>query len=116
MDEICAGLASDADRIVIFDSSPLLLTTEAAVLASKVGQVVLVVKANQTPQDAVMAAIEKLDPAKAIGCVLNQSWASEHPHGYGYYGYGGSTPSANSSSRGSEGGQVVVDGGAASTQ
>jgi protein-tyrosine kinase len=91
MDEICAGLASDPDRIVVFDSSPLLLTTEAATLASKVGQIVFLVKANQTPQDAVLAAIEKLDPAKAIGCVLNQSWSTQdRGDGYGYYGFGDS--------------------------
>ena len=92
MDAICAELAADtSDRIIVFDSSPLLLTTEAAALASKVGQVVVVVKANDTPQDAVMAALEKLDPAKAIGCVLNQSWSTQEAvDGYGYYGYGGS--------------------------
>lgn len=95
MDEICAGLSSDGlGRIVVFDSSPLLLTTEAVVLASKVGQVVLVVHADQTPQEAVMAAVEKLDPAKAIGCVLNQNRGSqEHAEGYGYYGYSG--PASN---------------------
>jgi hypothetical protein len=32
-----------ADRIVIFDSPPLLLTTEAAVLASQMDQVVLLI-------------------------------------------------------------------------
>jgi receptor protein-tyrosine kinase len=91
MDEICAGLASDPDRIVVFDSSPLLLTTEATILAAKVGQVVFLVKANQTPQDAVTAALEKLDPAKAIGCVLNQSWSiRDLGEGYAYYGFGGS--------------------------
>jgi len=96
MDEVCAELSSDSGRIVVFDSSPLLLTTEAAVLASKVGQVVVVVKANQTPQDAVMTALEKLDPDKAVGCVLNQSWASEDAEGYGYYGYGASSAGGTS--------------------
>jgi exopolysaccharide/PEP-CTERM locus tyrosine autokinase len=100
MDEICAALASEnPSRIVVFDSSPLLLTTEAAVLASKVGQVVLVVKANETPREAVMASLEKLDPGKPIGCILNQSWGTqERAEGYGYYGYGAST-SDNSASR-----------------
>ena len=98
MDVICAELAADnSDRIIVFDSSPLLLTTEAAVLASKVGQVVLVVKANDTPQDAVVGAIEKLDPAKAIGCVLNQSWNAQDVQGYGYYGLGGSASGDESS-------------------
>jgi exopolysaccharide/PEP-CTERM locus tyrosine autokinase len=90
MDELCAELSGRPGRMVVFDSSPLLLTTEAVVLASKVGQVVFVVKANQTPQDAVKAALEKVDNAKAIGCVLNQSWGTQATaEGYGYYGYGG---------------------------
>jgi protein-tyrosine kinase len=95
MDDLCAELSGRPGRIVVFDSSPLLLTTEAVVLASKVGQVVFVVKANQTPQDAVKAALEKVDHAKAIGCVLNQSWGAEAAaEGYGYYGYGGGQAAA----------------------
>jgi exopolysaccharide/PEP-CTERM locus tyrosine autokinase len=98
MDDICTELAAAARaeaRMVVFDSSPLLLTTEAAVLASKVGQVVVVVRANDTPQAAVLAALEKLDSSKAIGCVLNQSWGTTDPgEAYGFYGYGDPTPSA----------------------
>jgi len=95
MDELCAELAARPGRMVVFDSSPLLLTTEAVVLASKVGQVVFVVKANQTPQDAVKAALEKIDHTKAIGCVLNQSWGTPATaDGYGYYGYGGASDAA----------------------
>jgi exopolysaccharide/PEP-CTERM locus tyrosine autokinase len=95
MDELCEHLSSEAGagRMVVFDSSPLLLTTEAAVLASKVGQVVVVVHANNTQQQAVLAALDKLDQTKAIGFVLNKSWgAPEHEGSYGYYGYGESTP------------------------
>ena len=101
MDEICAALPSEnPSRIVVFDSSPLLLTTEAAVLASKVGQVALVVKANETPREAVMASLEKLDPGKPIGCILNQSWGTQElAEGYGYYGYGAAN-SDNGASRG----------------
>jgi exopolysaccharide/PEP-CTERM locus tyrosine autokinase len=94
MDDLCAQLSTSAGagRVIVFDSSPLLLTTEAAVLASKVGQVVVVVRANDTRQQAVLAALEKLDQTKAIGCVLNQSWGTpEHEGSYGHYGYGEST-------------------------
>ena len=93
MEELCAGLSTPVGgRMVIFDSSPLLLTTEAAVLASKVGQIVLIVRANETPQQAVLAAIEKLDPAKPIGAVLNQTYDTHlgfsYGDYYGSYGYG----------------------------
>jgi exopolysaccharide/PEP-CTERM locus tyrosine autokinase len=94
MDELCLALSSeDAGRLIVFDSSPLLLTTEAPVLASKVGQILVVVKANDTPREAVIAALEKLDPEKAIGCILNQSLTSAEPAAsYGYYGYGDPPP------------------------
>jgi exopolysaccharide/PEP-CTERM locus tyrosine autokinase len=95
MDELCAGLSADgAGRVIIFDSSPLLLTTEAPVLASKVGQIAVVVRANATPRQAVLAALAKLDPVKAIGCILNQTGSeTEHGEGYGYgYGYGEPSP------------------------
>ena len=89
MDEFCSALsAGDAARIVVFDSSPLLLTTEAPALAANVGQIAVVVSANETRREAVMAAIEKLDPEKAIACILNRHAESGgHGEGYGYYNY-----------------------------
>jgi protein-tyrosine kinase len=90
MDDFCAALsAGDSGRIVVFDSSPLLVTTEAPALAANVGQVALVVRANETRQEAVLAAVEKLDPAKAIACILNRhADGGEHSESYGHYGYG----------------------------
>lgn len=90
MDEVCAALsAGDATRIVVFDSSPLLMTTEALAIAANVGQIAVVVLANETRRDDVLAAIDKLDESKAIACILNRNAdpgePSEH---YGYYGYG----------------------------
>ncbi len=78
------------DRVVVFDSPPLLLTTEAAVLASFVGQIVFVVNAESTPQNAVVEAIEYLGPDKAVGIVLNSARPRHFgPFGFSYgYGYG----------------------------
>ncbi|MGE0808532.1 MAG: XrtA-associated tyrosine autokinase, partial [Burkholderiaceae bacterium] len=45
------------DRIFIFDSPPLLVTTEARVLASHMGQIVMVVEAGKTPRDSVSQAL-----------------------------------------------------------
>lgn len=90
MDELCGALsAGDAARMVIFDSSPLLLTTEAVALSAHVGQIAVVVRANETRREAVAAALERLDEAKAISCILNRhAEGGEHPDGYGYYGDG----------------------------
>ncbi len=93
MDELCTALsAADRTRIVVIDSSPLLLTTEAAALAAHVGQIAVVVRANETPREAVLTAIQKLDSAKAIACILNRNAEAADSPSYGYYGYG-ETPS-----------------------
>jgi protein-tyrosine kinase len=75
----------DPRGIVLFDSSPILLTSESRVLASLVGQIVLVVKAGLTPQHAVKDTIEILGSGKRVYLVLNQADLSG-PLSY-YYGY-----------------------------
>lgn len=98
MEEVVRQLGSRyPHRITLFDSPPLLLTSESRVLAEVVGQVVLVVRAGKTPQQAVLDAISYLgdDQSKSIGLVLNQS---EHTaHGGSYYGYGAYGGSGTSS-------------------
>ncbi len=82
------------DRVVIFDSPPLLAATQAPVLANLVGQVVLVVEAEVTPQYIVQEAVAKLESCKVVGCVLNKTkkgfgftyYGLGYGYGYGYYG------------------------------
>ena len=79
------------DRIVIFDSPPLLLTTEARVLATHMGQVVVVVHAGKTSQADVQTALGTIDNCPVRLMLLNraQSAATQGAYGYGYgYGYG----------------------------
>ena len=76
------------DRILIFDAPPLLATTEASILTGLMGQVVMVVEAERTPQSQVKEALAMLDPNQIIGFVLNKTrnvFASHYPgYGYGY--------------------------------
>ena len=73
------------DRIVIFDSPPLLMTTEARVLASHMGQVVLVVEAETTTQHAVKDALRQLGSDNNVSLVYNKTKAfSGNNYGYGY--------------------------------
>jgi receptor protein-tyrosine kinase len=89
MQSLCRSLSeSDPQRIFIFDSSPLLATTESGVLASHVGQILVVVRANDTPQKAVTSALEKLDQSKAICLVLNRLYGKDGDGGHSDYGYG----------------------------
>ncbi|WP_031433190.1 XrtA-associated tyrosine autokinase [Methylomarinum vadi] len=75
-----------ADRIVIFDTPPLLATTQAEVLASMVGQVVLVIAADSTSQSLVMESVKKLENcADVVLTLLNKTKRSLDTS---YYGYG----------------------------
>lgn len=80
------------DRIIIFDSPPLLITTEARALATHMGQIVMVVHAGQTTEAAVKEAVSTIDSCPVKMMVLNQVRQSvAEGYGYGYslaYGYG----------------------------
>jgi protein-tyrosine kinase len=93
MVQICAELAEYVhDGVVLFDSSPLLLSNESQVLSRLVGQVLLVVRAEFTEQRLVREAIGLLDRTKLISTVLNnvqRTGIGDDPMSYGYgYGYG----------------------------
>jgi exopolysaccharide/PEP-CTERM locus tyrosine autokinase len=79
-----------SDRIIIFDSPPLLLTTESRVIATHMGQVIMVVNAGNTAQAAVLQAVATIEACPVKMMVLNQSrQAASDGYGYGYgYGYG----------------------------
>ncbi len=80
-----------ADRIVIFDSPPLLAASGATVLARVVGQIVLVVEAERTAQSAVKESLRLLKGLPVAGVMLNKArerWWSRFGYGSGYgYGY-----------------------------
>ena len=77
------------DRIIILDSPPLLVTSEAQAVASQVGQIAVIVEAGQTSQQVLSQTLETLDPNKAINLILNKSrqWAQTRYYG-GDYSYG----------------------------
>jgi receptor protein-tyrosine kinase len=73
------------DRIIVFDSPPLLLTTESPALATHMGQIVLVVEAERTTSSTVRQALATIERCPIVMTVLNKARAS----GIGAYsGYG----------------------------
>jgi protein-tyrosine kinase len=82
-----------SDRIIIFDSPPLLLTTEARVLATHMGQIVVVVRSGTTLQSDVKHALSTIEACPVKLMLLNQVtslFKGRDVYGYGYgYGYGG---------------------------
>jgi len=86
MSELVAHLAALCGRgIVLFDSPPVLLTNESRSLSTMLGQVVLVVRAGVTPQQAVVDAVGLLGEGRPVNVVLNGAQLGGHA-GY-YYGY-----------------------------
>jgi exopolysaccharide/PEP-CTERM locus tyrosine autokinase len=65
--------ARNRRRLLVFDSSPLLATSESQVLASHMGQVVLVVAAGRTGRQAVASALRRVNDLQYVGLVLNMS-------------------------------------------
>jgi exopolysaccharide/PEP-CTERM locus tyrosine autokinase len=77
-----------SDRIVIFDSPPLLLTTEARTLAEHMGQIVVVVQAARTTREDVRQALATIEECPVKMLVLNQARNEGLDTAYGYgYGY-----------------------------
>jgi protein-tyrosine kinase len=74
------------NRVIIFDSPPLLLPTEASVLASHMGQVIVVVQAEITRQEEVKKSLSMLSN-KIVLLLLNQSHEKTQIGNYGYYQY-----------------------------
>lgn len=73
------------DRIIIFDSPPLLLTTEASVLVAQMGQVVMVVEAETTTQGAVRDALARIEHCRNLNLIYNKSRTLPGADYYGYY-------------------------------
>ncbi len=86
MEDLLDELATTyADRIVIFDAPPLMVTTESRVLASRMGQVVMVVEAANTPRSVITEAYATIANCPVVLSVLNKYTG---PSRVGAYGYG----------------------------
>ncbi len=89
-----------ANRFILFDCPPLLVTTEAAALTAHVGQVLLVVRAEATKEVVVRHALALIDEKPEVGLVLNRTRSrigasalgDYYPSYYADYGYGSQKP------------------------
>lgn len=85
METLLDELASKySDRIIVFDAPPLISTTESRVLASRVGQVVIVVEADQTTHAQVTQAYAAVEQCPVVLSVLNKC-RNRGSETYGYY-------------------------------
>jgi exopolysaccharide/PEP-CTERM locus tyrosine autokinase len=75
------------DRIIVFDSPPLLPTTESRVLATHMGQIVVVVEANKTTHRQLSEALSTIEACPVVMTMLNKAGKSDVGTYYGAYGY-----------------------------
>jgi receptor protein-tyrosine kinase len=75
-----------ADRIILFDTPPLLATNEARVLMHHMGQVLMVVEAGKTSLEALQDSLSYVTDNKVVGMVLNKTNTRFGRGGYGSYG------------------------------
>jgi protein-tyrosine kinase len=73
------------ERIVIFDTPPVLVGADAMALAPLVDHIVVVVRAGETSAKDLQGALGMLPKEKVAGMVLNRGVASEHEY-YAKYG------------------------------
>lgn len=91
MHEVMATLDADApDRIILFDSAPLLAASSTGVIAQYCGQVVVVVRADVTREAALRDAIGLIGQHAGISLLLNRVRFTPEGRRFGsYYGEGG---------------------------
>jgi capsular exopolysaccharide synthesis family protein len=84
MSQLIGELAKAAD-MVIFDSPPVLLATDAALLANRLDGTLLITDAGRTRRGAVVRAVDQLQRAgtNLLGGVVNR--LQKKPGGYYYY-------------------------------
>lgn len=87
MREVLVRLLAVPQRIVVIDTLPLLLTTEARSLVPHASQLLLVVRAESTPQSAVRQALAVIGEEANVKFVLNAVIRTPVSRYLGY-GYG----------------------------
>jgi Mrp family chromosome partitioning ATPase len=78
-------------RLVLFDSPPLVVSSEARALVQIPGQIILVTRAGHTPLQDIIDAVSQVEKKKLLGLVhIDPHGATEG--GYYYYDSASGTP------------------------
>ncbi|MBO6503783.1 MAG: tyrosine-protein kinase family protein [Kordiimonadaceae bacterium] len=78
------------DRIVIFDSPPVLASSAASVLALYMGQTVFVIEAEKTTEPQIKESLGMISACESINLLLNKTrYNGSNKKFASYYGYGG---------------------------
>lgn len=86
MGEVVEELAERyPDRVILFDTPPVLAASEPSVLAMHVGQILFVVEAERTSQSAIESALSLLSQCHHINLMLNKAHDDLGAEGFGSY-------------------------------
>jgi receptor protein-tyrosine kinase len=78
------------DRIIIFDSPPVLASSAASVLALYMGQIVFVIEAEHTTESQIKESLGMISSCESINLLLNKTrYNGSNKKFATYYGYGG---------------------------
>lgn len=89
MTDICLEISTRYNnRIVIFDTPPVLASSETANLAMHVHQTLMVVSAGQANRSQLQSALENLSTCQNISLIFNKApkWYKADSDSYYYYG------------------------------
>ncbi len=91
METIVNGIANRyPDRLVIFDSPPVLASSAASVLALYMGQTMFVIEAENTTEPQIKESLNMISACENINLLLNQTrFSGSNKRFASYYGYGG---------------------------
>lgn len=87
MEQLIAEI-TDLFDLVLFDTPPLLVVTDAQILADKTDGTILVISSGKTDREQAMKAKSMLNSTKGklLGAVLNNKKQDKNTHYYYYYG------------------------------
>ena len=89
MSRLLAELSSGyPDRIVVFDSPPLLATTESRALATHMGQIIVAVEAQSTTHATLESALSTVESCPVVYTLLNKTPELRVGSYHGAYAYG----------------------------
>jgi receptor protein-tyrosine kinase len=97
MQELVTEIASRyQDRIIIFDTPPMLASSQPGMLAQYMNQILFIVEAGKTSHRAVQSALQLIPNNERVLMALNKSKPLLDSGTFGsYYSYYGKTPEPN---------------------
>jgi receptor protein-tyrosine kinase len=89
MANLCRELSARyPDRVIVLDTPPVLASSEPAILATYVHQLIMVVSAAQTDKHELRKALEAVSSCQNVSLLFNKAPRWNETEYNSYYGYG----------------------------